>query len=119
MEDFKIYQLLHSMGITAKYKGFRQTILAVQLALQDEECLEQITEKIYWRVADQIGCDRSCVERDIRTIILRAWRIDPGPLQQLAGRPLSSVPTVSEFITDLTAYFKSQEEQQEKEVSAR
>ena len=109
MDDWKVYQLLHSMGITMDYKGFRQTIVAVQLALEDEKRLNHVTKEIYWKVADETGCSPSSVEKDIRTVILRAWENNPVLLQKLAGRPLSSVPTVSRFLSDLTVYFKIQE----------
>lgn len=111
MEDWKVSRLLHSMGVTANYKGFRQTIVAVQIGLQKEDHLQYMMKEIYWKVADETGCSPSSVERDIRTVVLVAWRTNPELLQQLAGRPLSSVPTVSQFIAILTAYFKSQQEQ--------
>ena len=107
------------MGITANYKGFRQTILAVQLALEKEDHLQHVMKEIYQEVAKQLGCSRSSVERNLRTVVLAAWRNNPDLLQRLAGRPLSSVPTVSQFIAILATYFKGQEERNQKKALTR
>ena len=106
MDLIHICQELQSLGITANYKGYQQTALAVQLALQDEERLRHVTKEIYWVVADQIGCGQSTVERNIRTAAQVAWKINPARLQRLAGYPFRASPSASELISILTSHFQ-------------
>ena len=78
--ETKIYFLLHSLGIGAKYRGFRY--LAYGIAL-------------------------SCVERDIRTAISVCWtRGNRDLLFSLSVHPVLTKPTNSEFFDILSSYIK-------------
>ena len=106
MEIFFIYQELQTLGVTANYKGRKQIALSVQLALQNEDRLNNVVKEIYWVVADQLGCDRSDIERNIRTAIRAAWKNTPRRFQELAGYPMCSPPCASELLSILTTYFQ-------------
>ena len=106
MNYFHICQELQSLGVTANYKGYKQTALAVQLALQNEDRLNNVTKELYWAVAAQIGCGKSSVERNIRTAAQVAWKSNPARLQALAGYPLAASPAASELIAILAAHFQ-------------
>lgn len=105
MNYFHICQELQSLGVTANYKGYKQTALAIQLALQNEDRLNNVTKELYWAVAAQIGCGQSSVERNIRTAAQVAWKSNPARLQELAGYPLTASPSASELIAILAAHF--------------
>ena len=92
------------MGITPNYNGFFQTLMAVQLALQDPSQLTYVTKFLYPDVADSYGTSWSSVERNIRTIISIAWECNHPLLEQVARRPLIDKPKVSQFLSFLTAY---------------
>lgn len=108
MKLFCIYQELQSLGVTANYKGCKQIALSVELALQKEERLSNVSKFLYQPVASQLGCSCSSIERNIRTIAQIAWQTNPAALQKLAGYPLCAAPSASEFISILTARFLRQ-----------
>ncbi len=60
---------------------------AIQLALEEESRLRNVTKEIYWVVADAMGCARSDIERNLRTLSLRAWQVNPLRLQEIAPYP--------------------------------
>ena len=102
----QIKETLRALGITTNYYGFYRTISAVELVLEDSERLQSVTREIYWVIAAKCGCKRSAVERNIRTVIQRAWRVNPKRLIVMAGYPLSEPPTASEFIEIIANYIE-------------
>ncbi len=99
-----ISETLQSLGITKRYKGYRQLLLSVELALDDESRLLYVTEGIYHQVADICNCDYRNVERNIRTVANHAWEVNSKKLTEIAGYTLVSIPSVSEFIDILAIY---------------
>jgi len=93
-----VQDILRSLGITRCYKGFKHTEYAICLAIQDESRLEAITKEIYFE------CNWTAVERNIRTAVSRAWSVNPDLLCQMAGYPLESEPTSSQFIEIISSY---------------
>ncbi len=104
--DKIIDEALRSLAIAGCYRGYRQTVMALKLILQDEDRLYAVVEKVYNKVADQCGCNPHCVERNIRTIIIRAWRQQPQRLQKMARYELTSEPTASEFLDILANHVR-------------
>jgi len=101
-----IQDTLHALGITRNYRGFRRTVIAVELILEKPERLENVTREVYYIVADTCHCNHAAVERNLRTVIDRAWRISPTLLRHMAGFPLEQQPTVSEFLEILANYIR-------------
>lgn len=99
-----IKRTLRLFGITRCYKGFKHTAYAIHLAVQNESRLEAVTKEIYMATASHFGCKWTAVERNIRTAVERAWRVNPSLLCELAGYPLSSPPAASEFIEIIASY---------------
>lgn len=99
-----IQDILRSFGITRCYKGFNHTAYAIYLAVQDDTRLEAITKEIYMETAAHFGCKWTAVERNIRTVVSRAWSVNPSLLCQLAGYPLETEPIASEFIEIIATY---------------
>ena len=97
-------QTIQSLGINKCYKGYRQLIISIELALDNETRLLNITKEIYYPAADLCNCNICNIERNIRTIINRAWNINSKRLSEIAGYTLISSSSVSEFISILVAY---------------
>ena len=101
---------LQKLGITCNYAGYKQLILAIELALEDEDRLCRITRQIYWAVADRTFSPRRNVERNFRTIIFRAWKINSQLLTKMAKFPLFAPPSVSQFLAIMVTHLKNAEE---------
>ena len=54
--------------------------------------------------ASHFGCKWTAVERNIRTAVERAWRVNRSLLLEMAGYPLDTEPTASEFIEIIATY---------------
>ncbi len=101
-----IHDILRSLGVTRNYRGYTYIVYAVELVLENDSRLNAITKEVYGEVARQFGCEWSAVERNFRTIIKRAWSINPQRLVEMAGYPLSGPPTASEFIEIISNYIQ-------------
>lgn len=95
---------IQSLGITKRYKGCQQLYLCVEYALADETRLLYVTKGIYIPVAEECNCDYRSIERNIRTVASKAWKIDANRLSEMAGYKLAASPSVSELITILVTY---------------
>ncbi len=89
------------MGITESYKGFLQTVYAVQLAAGDLSRLQLITKRIYLDVAKQYSTTWNAVERNIRTAAAVAWEHNAELLAKLAGFHLTQKPRNALFLSIL------------------
>lgn len=106
---FRIYDELQALGITANYKGYRQTALAIQRSLQDESRLENVVKEVYWPVAELIGCKHCDIERNIRTVSDRAWKVARPRLIAIAHYELPAPPKAAEFISIISSHIKRTE----------
>mgnify|MGYP001078313522 FL=1 len=95
---------LQSLGISKCYKGYRQLLLSVELALDDESRLISITENIYNPVSVICNCNCNNIERNIRTVAQHTWKVNSEKLSEMAGYTLYSSPSVSELISILVTY---------------
>ena len=93
-----VAESLRRLGILRTYLGHRAVLAAVQLALEDESRLHQVTKGIYMEAARRCGQNWSAVERNIRTAARRAWEANPRYLEQLTGYPMNRPPSASELI---------------------
>lgn len=110
MPDIRIFNELQYLGVTANYKGRRQAAMAIELAMQDEERLNNVTKEIYWVVADSLGCNRLDVERNLRTVSHRAWKVSRSRLREIARYDLTAAPTASEFISIVASHMLRSDE---------
>ena len=99
-------ETIQSLGISKCYKGYKQLLLSVELALADESRLLCITDNIYNQVANMCNCECYHIERNIRTVANHAWKINPKRLIEIAGYQLESTPSVSELISILVTYIE-------------
>lgn len=108
MRHTQIDNLLRALGIGRQYCGYRLTVEAMHLLCQDEDRLLCIKSGILQPLADQFQCDWRSVERNLRTVICRAWRRNATLLTQMAAYPLLGIPTVTEFLDILASYLMRQ-----------
>lgn len=104
MQEKQIIAMLRSLGITRSYLGYRRIVLAVHLALENQDRLEAVIKEIYQPVAAACGCSWTAVERTLRTISQRAWQVNPRLLTQMAGYPLDRAPSAARFLEILTVH---------------
>ena len=93
---------LQRLGITKRYRGYTQVLFAIEMALENEECLQNVTERVYKVVASQCRCDPSCVERNIRTVSCLIWRKNRPLLEQLARGHLVQKPCTAQLLAILS-----------------
>ncbi len=108
METRTIIQDLRTLGIGRQYLGYNITIKAVRMVIRDENCLLCIKQGIFVPLSRQQDCDWRTIERNIRTIIHRAWNVNREYLGELAGYPMHQEPTVTEFVEMLSAHILRQ-----------
>lgn len=100
----RIQKLLESLGAGRNYVGFYQTARAVLLILEDESRLGAVTKNVFEVIAKEYGCSRQAVERNIRTVIRRVWLMNPHFLSSISRYPLTTAPTIVEFLDILSLY---------------
>ena len=79
-----IQDTLRLFGITHCYKGYNHMVYAVQLVMEDESRLEAVTKELYMETAEHFGCKWYSVERNLHTVIDRAWKINSQLLCEIA-----------------------------------
>lgn len=104
METQTVVQDLRLLGIGRQYLGYNITIKAVRMVSMDENRLLCIKQGIFVPLSEQQHCDWRTIERNIRTVIHRAWHINREYLGELAGYPMHREPTVTEFVEMLSAH---------------
>ena len=99
--DIKIQELLYSIGLTANYAGYRQMMIALEIATQEPESLRLVTKCLYPETARRCGTNWKAVERNIRTMRRRAWRNSQHTLEQMAGCSFDTMPKPAQFLAIL------------------
>ena len=99
MEHAQIIQdTLRKLGVGKNYISQKRTVVAIQLALEDEDRLLRVKKGIYIPAAEMCDCTWSAVERNIRMVVEKAWKVNREGLVKMAGYTMSEPPTASEFI---------------------
>lgn len=99
--------ILRTLSITVNYRGYRYILIACELIYDDETKLYNVTKDIYCEIAKICNCKVHSVERNIRTVIFQAWARSRERFKEIAGYPLLTPPTVSEFLSMVTSYAKA------------
>ncbi|MBQ7850566.1 MAG: sporulation initiation factor Spo0A C-terminal domain-containing protein [Clostridia bacterium] len=108
MDTKSIHELLLTLGIGRQYLGHNITAQAVALVMRDENSLLCVKKGIYMPIAAARQCDWRTVERNIRTVIHRAWTMHSDSLSRIAFYPLRHEPSVSEFLDILVSHLLRQ-----------
>lgn len=101
-----IKNLLHLLGITSKYSAYRPLIIAIDLAVENDERLESIVKEIYMTIAEEFSCNWRNIERNMRTAIKHAWITNPDLLIRMSGRNLDQAPTNADFLAIISNYIQ-------------
>ena len=97
---------LENLGITSKYKGYYYLSDAVEIVNLNETALLNVGKQIYSPISLKYNCNSRTIERNIRTVILNAWKDNKYKTENIMGVKLTSSPTVTEFIDGLAYYVK-------------
>ena len=100
--DKKITRIFIALGISAKLKGYIFLREAIKFTIEEPDIINNVTTKLYPKVAALCDSDPKKVERDIRNAIETAWsRGKLKNLNSLFGMQVYDnydKPTNSEFI---------------------
>lgn len=94
-----VSELLLSLNIATRHKGFAYLREAVVLMTQDPR--QSITKELYPAVAKRCGCEKEHVERSIRSALEAAWKRRDPQVWQLYFPDALHRPTNAEFISRL------------------
>ncbi len=101
-----IDDLLTSLGIGLRYRGRNAAAEAVLLVLENEDNLLKFRKRILIPVAEKLGTEWSVVDRNLRTVIAHAWKVNQEQFNAMAGYKLRREPSVVQFIDTLTVYLQ-------------
>ena len=104
--EIMIKDLIGSLSVTAKYRGYPITVAACELLLEDELLLYSVNRDLYPKISARCGCRKETVERNIRTVILHIWDRNRPRLFEIAGYEMEVPPTVTEFLGILICYLQ-------------
>ena len=99
-----IAQILEALGVSRRFRGYGIASEALFCVLASGEGLISLTEQVYAPLLERYACSWRHLERNLRTVIQRAWQVNAALLQEMAAYPLNAPPTVSEFIDILSTY---------------
>ncbi len=106
-ENYEIKKMieatLRSLGITANYRGYRQLCIAIAMVAEKEDRLLNAKKEIYIPISEVIHCNPETIERNIRTVINRMWKVNREGYHALVGFETFRSPETLEFI-DAIAY---------------
>ena len=104
--QFRINEVLNQFGVPANFKGRPYLMSAIEMAVKDPTCIDNVSNRLYPAVAKEFDIRASRVERNIRHAIAIAWdRGNPETYQDYFGMivsPATGVPTNNEFIASIS-----------------
>jgi len=94
----QINDLLRPMSITRNMRAYRILQDALSLICEQEDRLEAAQKDMYEPLAEQYHCYWTAIQSVIRRAAQTAWSTTPAYVQQLAGYPLTGVPSAVQFL---------------------
>ena len=101
-----VESILRTLGVGRHYKGYELTCHVLRLAMEDPSRLCNMKKYLFAPTAEAFGCDERTIERNLRTLICRAWDNDAETMRRIAGYRLLWRPPVSEFLSFMVDYAK-------------
>ena len=102
--------LLHRLGVSSKYHGFRFLTKALLIMLEDESYMDKTMKYLYECLAREFSCSPINVERNIRTCIDRSWsKVPYDTVNKVFGSTMNyevDSPSNRDFIFNLIYFFK-------------
>lgn len=108
-----IENILRTLGITAKLRGYHYLVTAIKFVIEEEDYLFGISKNLYPIIANIHHTTTSRVDRNIRTALTIIWeRGNRAYLNELAGIDLSFRPTAADAIDILASYMRKQQNEE-------
>lgn len=96
--------LMRKFGITTRYQGYFFLPEAIDLAIKQYGNCMKITKDIYPVISRRYGISTKRIERNIRTVIEKAWENNQALMEEIAGEELTTSPSNGQFI-DIVTYW--------------
>ena len=98
--DRSIAEILHSIGISPKYKGYYYLLYVLECVRANPEYLYS-SSVLYAKAIQHFGVSRKSIERNIRFAIGRAWDnpTNPHARKLFEVYAIDYAPTTREFIS--------------------
>lgn len=100
-DERKAREILRELGIQSYYKGFRITLLALDVIAENEDCLTATCKEIYLPISEKMNCNYATVESSIRRILEKAWETNPNMLCGIVDQKLENRPQARQFLGGL------------------
>lgn len=104
--------VLHQLGIGKSYIGYDYILYSIDLIMENENVLTNVTKILYIDVAKEYHTSQTCVERDIRKVIEVIWNHaeeNSTLIQKIFGdKFLLHKPSNKEFLELIYEYIKLQ-----------
>lgn len=105
--------VMHQLGIGKSYSGYDYIIDSIDLIMNDESILNNVTKILYIDVAKERHTSQTCVERNIRKVIEVIWNHaeeNSALITKIFGdKHLLRKPSNKEFLELLYEYIKLQD----------
>ena len=99
--------LIRSLGGNRLFSGYEPLILCICLAVEDENRLLSLEQRLYPIAADRLQIKISAMKRNMSTLVQYCYNhADPALWKTIAGCPLKRQPTLREFIDFSACYIK-------------
>lgn len=102
--------VLHELGIGKTYIGYDYILYSIDLIMQNENVLTNVTKILYIDIAKKFRTSQTCVERDIRKVIEVIWHHaeeNSSMIQKIFGdKFLLHKPSNKEFLELIYEYIK-------------
>ena len=82
---------LENLGITRKYKGYYYLSDAVEIVNINETALLNVGKQIYSPISLKYSCNSRTIERNIRTVILNAWKNNKYKIENIKSFELADI----------------------------
>lgn len=103
-----VEDILETLGINRTYLGYWIIKDIVSVSVEDEEVLQDLLS-FYEALGMKYNRTANAIEKNIRTAVNRAWRVNKEKVKKMARYELNSVPCNGEFIDILTSYLLRQQ----------
>lgn len=100
----EIQDILRQLGIGRNYRGYQCAVLCVERVLENDTRLCALSREVLVPVAQTMHATREQTERNLRTVVQRAWLVNPELIVRMAGYPFHHAPTLSEFLEIVSSY---------------
>ena len=109
--DKDIFDVLKNVGMPCSILGYKYVKCAINLVLENEDIIFNITTQLYPKIAEIYSIDNwKRVERAIRTAVTKTFQYGANyEVFGMAYNPETGIPTNAQFIATICEYLKAKE----------